>query len=177
MTTPFEIIQDIVLFAGGDTLLGPPRELFALLLTCRALSHALSFEHCTSLYVAIFAQKFDVHAPARRLAFLPEDTKYELRRRFMAIQCIRQSRTDDPRVAEVFYIALFMLLEDDGRNGSQLAWAGLSNFVQIFLRKNVFDGAEKNHGWPLETEATSLAASLAWHMNSRCKRVSVSRDI
>jgi hypothetical protein len=166
LTSPPEIIQNILLLTGSDNPIGPPRELLALLLTCHALYSILSFHHCTALYATIFAQRFDSVALQRRHVFSAEDAKHELRRRFYALQCFRRMQTDSPSVKEALIIALFMITEDDGLNSSQLAWARFPQYINTFLRRNVFVGAEHNHGWPLENILNALAINVAWFSTS-----------
>jgi hypothetical protein len=133
----------------------------------------LSFHRCTAVYATIFAQRFDAVALRRRHVFSAEDAKFELRRRFRALQCFRRLQTDSPAVTEALTIAFFMITENDGLNSSQLAWARFPRFINTFLRRNVFDGAEQNHGWPLENIVNTLAINVAWFRTSLCESFAV----
>lgn len=167
LDAPPEVLQKIVLFAGRDTPLGPPGELYCLLLTCRTL-HCFLTLNSSKLYARIFAQKFDIKVPANRLGnALQDHANVELRRRFTALQCFRRGRVDDEFLPQAFWIAYFMMLENEGLNSMQLRWAGLPTLVNRFLQRHLHEGSVQNNGWPVENETNSLAIALLWLLSSQ----------
>lgn len=67
-TVPYEILDQIGLFAGTDTLIGPPKTLASLLLVNKRIHSYLSFHSNPLLYAQIFTSKFDTrHVYRRRL--------------------------------------------------------------------------------------------------------------
>lgn len=167
---PPEIIHKIVLFTVLESSVGPPGELYSLLLTCRALHRCLSLHACSSLYAQIFSRKFDSESLERRFGIgrlSPHHTKLELRRRFNALRCFRKGFVEEECLQEAFFIAFLMMLEDDGQNARQLRWAGLPFILLTFLRQRLYKGSEKNDGWPVDNEKNSLVVALLWMMTSR----------
>jgi hypothetical protein len=161
------VLQEIVVAAVRDSPPGPPTELHAMLLVCRAFHEILSFTSCSHLYARIFNLKFDQRALLRRLGHLDQDeVNVELRRRFTALHCFRLGDIHAPCMLDALLVAYFMVLEDDGRNIALLRWARLMPFLGLFFRSRLFEGAEQNHGWPLQNETNSLAVALFWLMSS-----------
>lgn len=160
-----EVLQKILIHATATSFNGPPKEWFNLVLTCRYFRDCLS---CNSgqLSSTIFAQKFDIAAPVRRLgeAAVRSTAKLEMQRRFGAMGIFRNRRLDDASLTEAFWIA-FLMWEDSGgsqKNIKQLLNAGLSSFLELFLRERLYLGADTNNGWPFANERNSLAVALLW---------------
>jgi hypothetical protein len=173
---PHETLEEILLATLEQSILGPPSLLHALMLTCRQLYYTLTFDVHPTFYARIFAQKFDLVAPHRRLGIselLPRHLKDELRVHCTAIQTFRKvladASYDDPQLLEAFRTAYLMLLGDDGKNFAQLSWAGLPALVQDFLRNRFTSTAHDNHGWPQENEMNTLAVVLFWLVTSSCE--------
>ncbi|KAI0789567.1 hypothetical protein C8Q75DRAFT_807191 [Abortiporus biennis] len=61
-----------------------------------------------------------------------------------------------------FWTAFCMLSENDGRNERQLAWAGLREFVDRFVRTRLWEGRENHNNWPAESNLNALALWLLW---------------
>lgn len=160
-----EVLQKILIHATATSPIGPPKEWFNLVLTCRHFRDCLS---CNSgkLFSTIFAQKFDIAAPIRRLgeAVVRNSAKLEMQRRFDAMNIFRKRRLDDASLTEAFWIA-FLMCEDSGRsqkNIKQLLNASLPSFLELFLRERLYLGADTNNGWPFANERNSLAVALLW---------------
>ncbi|KAF9238647.1 hypothetical protein BU15DRAFT_75096 [Melanogaster broomeanus] len=169
ISTPPELLEEIVLAAIRDTPRGPPVLLHSLLLTCRMSRDALSSEN-PHFYLMLFLDKFDISSPRRHLSqnrLTLQNMEQEVKRRYTALQIIRRRDLWHPEMAEAFATIYIMLLEDDGRNWEQMLWADLPTFMQTFLRERLLEGAADNHGWPLESELNTLAIALFWLMHSQ----------
>ena len=164
-TLPIELLSRIAYFASSS--LGPPASVLALQLTCRAIHNALAVES-PYLYDRIFRLKFDVKGPKRRLG--DEITRastlaQELKRRCSMMQRIRRRIIAGPYVRDDLWLAYLMLLESDGRNEHQLVtWAGLRDYVLLFLSRNLLSERDAS-GWPFESEVNALAVWLLWLSN------------
>ncbi|KAH7882779.1 hypothetical protein F5I97DRAFT_1816236 [Phlebopus sp. FC_14] len=113
----------------------------------------------------LFFDKFDISSPRRHLSqdrLSLHNLEQELKRRYVALQCIRRGELYHRDLASVFATIYIMLLEDDGRNWEQLLWANLPDFLHKFLRQRLHEGAAENNGWPVESEINTLAIALLW---------------
>lgn len=172
ITTPPELLEEILLSTIRDAPRGPPTVLRSLLLTCRMSHDALSSETNPHLYLMLFLDRFDIASPHRHLAqerLTLQNMAQEVRRRFAALQIIHRRDLRHPDLVEAFATIYVMLLEDDGRNWEQMLWADLPTFLQMFLRERLLEGAAGNHGWPLENELNTLAIALFWLIRSSGK--------
>lgn len=163
-----EILQRIALFSAGRDL-GPPREWYRLLLTCRTLCHALDVP---DLHTRLLEEKFCIQSHLyRRDALPPSWAKLELKRLCSTLKCFKTVDVWDSSLADRFWVAYLML--DPGnpraaeRNREHLLWAGLPGFILSFFRRRLYEGAETNNGWPHANEVNSLAIALMWHMSSQ----------
>jgi hypothetical protein len=164
-----EVLQKILIHATATSPIGLPKEWFNLVLSCRHFRDCLS---CNSrkLFSTLFAQKFDISAPVRRLGedVVQNSAKLEMQRRFNAMNIFRKRRLGDGSLTEAFWIA-FLMCEDSGgsqKNIKQLLNASLPSFLELFLRERLYLGADTNNGWPFANERNSLAAALLWLMAS-----------
>ncbi|KAF9555741.1 hypothetical protein CPC08DRAFT_765718 [Agrocybe pediades] len=167
---PPEVFQKIILYATLGSPLGPPKELFSCLLTCHTFRHRLAPDHAGELYSVIFSQKFDVRGPLFRLgeAVVRENAPLEMRRRFSAIQVFKERALDHPCLTEALWIAYLMVEDSDTsqKNVKQLLRAGVPAFLDMFLRAKLYVGSVDG-GWPVLTEATTLALALSWTLASQ----------
>jgi hypothetical protein len=175
LNLPNETLEEILLKTIEQSTLGPPSVIHAISLTCRELYYTLAFNVHSTFYAQIFAQKFDLDAPHRRLGILdplPSHLKYELKTHCTAIRTFRRvlanASYDEPQLLEAFRTAYLMLLADDGKNFAQLSWAGLPALLTEFLRRRLYLGAHENSGWPQENETNALAISLFWLITTSC---------
>ncbi|KAJ3516228.1 hypothetical protein NLJ89_g1251 [Agrocybe chaxingu] len=169
---PQELLQKIALYATLGSLLGPPKELYNLLLTCRLFRDALSFQNASELYAFVFAQKFDARAPSLRLgaATVREQAPLEMRRRFEFIRIFRQRKIHHPDLTQALWTAYTMVEDSDTsqKNMKQLLRAGMVDFLDLYLRERLYEGAtESNDGWPVLNEQNSLAIALSWTLSSQ----------
>lgn len=170
------VIDDIAFYLAVDPFLGPPVNLFSLLLTCRALNNHLSIANNSALYARIFRAKFDCGAIERRLSSgwtSAPCLAHELRSRFIALQHIKHGNPSHRLDREALWKAYLMLLEDDGRNACQLyAWANLPDFVLAAVALKTFPSSTNTvHSTPhlSDPEGVSLAVWLLWMTSSKGK--------
>ena len=165
-TLPPDILEHIAYYASTHTLVGPPSDLIPLLALCRTTNATLSRAHNPHLYARIFAAKFDLAAPRRRLPHLySADARSalsvnaladELVRRFTVLKRLRaelDARSPESsdetiysnlpdhveahaRLDEVLWTAFLMVLEDAGHNTAQLRHARIEGWLAVFW----FDG-------------------------------------
>ncbi|KAL5525167.1 hypothetical protein ACEPAF_9036 [Sanghuangporus sanghuang] len=161
-TLPPDILEHIAYYASTHTLLGPPSDLVPLLTLCRTMNATLGRLSNPHLYARIFAAKFDLAAPRRRLAHLygldarsvlsVNTLADELVRRFVVLKRLRAeldarspessgeniSRGQtayveaDARLDELLWTAFLMVLEDAGRNTAQLRNARIEGWLAVF---------------------------------------------
>lgn len=164
------ILDDIAFYLAVDPFLGPPTNLFSLLLTCRALYNHLSIANNSALYARIFRHKFDCKAIERRLSAgwtSAPCLARELRSRFIALQHIKHGNPSLRLDREALWKAYLMLLENDGRNESQLVgWANLPNWILgVVALRSSSTGRSIPH--LSDPEGMSLAVWLLWMTSSK----------
>ncbi|KDR78266.1 hypothetical protein GALMADRAFT_65132 [Galerina marginata CBS 339.88] len=168
---PSEILQKIALFATVGSPLGPPKELLNLLLTCRTFRDCLSAENAGELYYVVFSSKFDARGPLYRLSptVVREHAPLEMRRRFSAIKIFKRRLFDHPRLTEALWVAYLMVEDSDTsqKNVKQLLSAGVPSFLDLLLRRRLYEGSADNQGWPIMNERISLAIALSWTLASQ----------
>jgi len=177
---PSEILQNVVRFSVSFFPLGPPTELYSLLLTCRTLNQILSKKTALDLYRFIFCLKFDYRAPLSRVGqddFLGHSA-YELKRRFSALAIFQQRNVYHPQLTEALWTAYLMTEESDTRqtNVKQLLRAGLPAFLNSYLRYCLYEDSQDVGGWPLLSERNSLALAICWSLTSQSKSSSCGLD-
>ncbi|KAI5119262.1 hypothetical protein M0805_007265 [Coniferiporia weirii] len=160
-----ELVQHIAFHAVADVL-GPPLALVALQRTCRSLHAVLAPAAAPYLHARVFRAMFDAAAPERRFgphARRPSVLAAELARRCALLRRIRSGDVAGPHVHADLWLAYLMMIENDGRNARQLVrWAGIADFVVLFLRTRLYEGCSANNGWPLESESNALAVWILW---------------
>lgn len=167
---PLVILENI---AHETTLIdpfGPPSTLIPLLLTCRHIHNALSFKSCSHLYARIFRSRFDYRAASRRFGiratYSPTLAK-QLKKYCITLKRFRRGDINSDTLQDDFYLAFFMMSENDGRNYVQLQWAGLPAFVDRFVRQRLWDDRESSNGWPAENRINSLALWLLYFTTTK----------
>jgi hypothetical protein len=169
---PAELLERLALEVALLELLGPPKDLIALLCTCKRVHDFLAFGRCYNLFARIFKAKFDISAVRR--GFGPESVRssslaLQLKKYCTTLQDIRGGNIYSSNIHDVLRTAFFMAMEDDGRNSYQLAWAGLDRFVDRFVRTRLCEDAAVNSGWPAENNVNALALWLMWFTTTRGK--------
>lgn len=169
--TPPEVFHKIALFATLASPLGPPKELYNLMLVCRLFWERLLPKNASQLYYIIFAQKFDARGPIYRLSpqVVHEHAPLEMRRRFTAIQIFKRRVFDHPNLTEALWIAYLMVEDSDTsqKNVKQLLRVGTPTFLDLYLRSRMYHGSDDNNGWPIMDENISLAIALSWTLASQ----------
>lgn len=162
---PFDILENIGVEVTAVDPLGPPKDLVPLLLTCKAIHNALSFNRNPHLYARIFRCRFDVRASKRRFsdpAHFSSNLAQQLRVYSASLSRIRRGDPSYPMVGQDLWSAFFLMAENDGRNEAQLEWAGLRAFIARFVGETLWLGREIYHGWPAERSESALALWLMW---------------
>jgi hypothetical protein len=124
------------------------------------------------LYARIFRHKFDCTAIERRLSPRWSSAPClarELRGRFLALKHIKRGNPSLRLDREAMWKAYLMLLENDGRNQSQLSdWANLPDWVlgAVALRS---PSSPTNPSRAPDPEGISLAVWLLWMTGSKGK--------
>lgn len=186
---PTEILEEIILDAVTESLIGPPREIVSILTACRTLYSKLSPHTCPRLYARIFMLKFDppnsTWASGRvgdsKGAPLSPHLTHELLARFTALRLFSTGDLDNPRLPDALMTAFVMILENTSRNAAQLRHAKLSLLLGRFLREKIGAGSHSRHDWPAQNPSNSAALFLFWALTSECKhpqtRLSLSLSI
>jgi len=115
---------------------GSPTTVIPLLRTCKSMHNALAFNQCHDLYGRIFEIKFDIGAILRWKGFKSTDlaqVAMQLKKYCTSLQKIRHGDICSPEIHDILRTSLPMAAENDGKNTSELAWAGLDMFVDRFL--------------------------------------------
>jgi hypothetical protein len=119
----------------------------------------------------IFAVKYDLPSPRRRLQFentTPRFLEQELRRRFRVLEYAKcGTQPNEDQLVEIFATAYLMLTENRGQNFEQLVWANVPGVVDAFIRNT---GAFANGSLPEESTALSLAINISWRFMSDRKK-------
>ncbi|KAI0946302.1 hypothetical protein AcV7_010314 [Taiwanofungus camphoratus] len=181
-TVPHEILEHIGFFAATDSFLGPPAGVTALLAVSRRTNSALSIASNPHLWARIFAHKFDLASPLRRLG--SDSTTAlalatELRHRCILIRRIRlRSDTIAPTfeisrghvrlLNSLLWMAYLMMLENDGKNKRQLLeYARIDEWLKEYLfhpsGASLIRWSVKLDIWPSgDDERNTLALWLFW---------------
>lgn len=160
---PTPVLEQIALEVTAHNPLGPPHDLLPLLLTSRTLYHALCFARNPHFYAALFRTRFDHRAARRRLgqrATFASNVAHQLKQNCIALARIRRGDIAALSVEDDLWAAYFMMIENDGLNAAQLAWAGLKEFALHFVQTRLHDGADR--GLPREDAANTLVLWLIW---------------
>lgn len=162
------VMEELVIFSlDHDPLSSPPRTLLPLMLTCRRFYHLLRPSDNLQLYHRIFYRKFDSAAIARRLppsCIVSSHFHAELKKRFLALRCIKLGDVHHPQLEDAFLVAYIMLLEHDALNRRHLVDAGLPALLDKYIAERLHRGLNV---WPIEDTCNVLAVALFWHMTSQ----------
>lgn len=162
---PSEILENIALEVVNFDPLGPPNALIPLLSTCKSVYTVLAFDRSHALSARIYKSKFDI-GPVRR-RFGPKSVRStnlasQLKKYSTNLQQIRRGDIYSPDIHDILRTAFLMAMENDGKNACQLAWAGLDNFVDRFVRARLCEDVAQHNGWPAESSVNALALWLMW---------------
>ncbi|KAF8707625.1 mitochondrial carrier family, partial [Rhizoctonia solani] len=171
---PPEVIQDIVVWACGGTVVGPPTELAAMLAVSRRTNSALKVEQNPGLHARIFDVKFDSRAPTRRFQEAGQPLTalsfaHELRRRWIGLKRIRGvssagklSVCSEEHEREDQWMIYLMFLESDGRNYQQLHWARVTGYVRTLIRDKLMPSPRP--GYMHESTSRAIGLWLMWFL-------------
>ncbi|KIM90390.1 hypothetical protein PILCRDRAFT_181625 [Piloderma croceum F 1598] len=169
---PAEILENIALEAVRFEFLGPPKALISLLCTCKSMHNALAFNQCYDLYTRIFETKFDIDAVRRRFGLKSvrlTNLAMQLKKYCTNLQKIRRGDIYSPDSYDILWTSFLMATENDGKNASQLEWAGLDTFVDRFVRGRLCEDIAQHNDWPAESivDINALALWLMWFTTTR----------
>ncbi|GJJ14009.1 hypothetical protein Clacol_008266 [Clathrus columnatus] len=176
LTIPLEILEHIAFHLATDKLSGPPTDLISLSFTCKELYRSLAISRNSTLYAAIFSYKFDTEAIRRRLG--PEGVTasaltVELFRRFDALRRLQHGEgsqiilSDSSHREDDLWIAILMMLENDGKNAIQLKEFGrIADWLKNYFLE-IYGGSYIQHdnnysNWPRNTPENRMALWLLY---------------
>ncbi|KAG5650764.1 hypothetical protein H0H81_011136 [Sphagnurus paluster] len=182
-TLPQELSDAIALELTLLEPLGPPAVLLPLMASCRTLHTRLSSDTNPTLHAAIFRQKFDSAAVARRHGGVRPTAWAYVAQLHLYLAALRVFRRGDVHegvceglwsddvpdigLEEALQIGVVMMMEDDGKNARQmLLWARADFFVKRLLTRRLYAGAETKDGWPPDDEVNANALWLLWLLTS-----------
>jgi hypothetical protein len=172
---PAEILENIGLEVIRFELLGPPKALISLLCTCKSVHNTLASNRCHNLYARIFEIKFDIGAIRRRFgskSVRSTDLAIQLKKYCTNLQKIRRGDVYSPDICDILWTSFLMFTEDDGKNASQLAWAGLDTFVGQFVIAWLREDVVQHNDWPAESNVNALALWFMWFTTTRGQSLS-----
>ncbi|VDB84188.1 unnamed protein product [Peniophora sp. CBMAI 1063] len=163
LALPHEVLEQIALELAVHDAVGPPKDLPALLLTCKDLYAKLGLTHNKHLYFRIYASQFDTTAHRRRFGDRVHNAGVvarQLVRAWTALGRLRRGDLDASTLLDDLWEAFCLVTENDGKNTYQLQWAGLPALSERYVREKLWEGAV--NGWPRDTPSNALALWLFW---------------
>ncbi|KAJ4487154.1 hypothetical protein C8J55DRAFT_487309 [Lentinula edodes] len=182
-TLPIEVLENISFYYVCPRVLGPPVPLTVILLLCKAVSRKLTAAR--HLYARVFKYKFSFSAIQRR-GFEPRtgEWAWQLHRYTQVLRDVWNRRTRpgseayvddvDFDVQGTMYVLWIMCLEDDGCNRAQMQLAGVYEWVEGYIRTEMYKNVEK--GWPIANAGNSCAMWVLWHLTSKARLMDESTE-
>ncbi|KAK7464645.1 hypothetical protein VKT23_005852 [Stygiomarasmius scandens] len=170
---PTELLDSVAFDFACPALHGLPLAITPLLLTCSALNHRLS--NSRALYARIFNYKFSSSA-IRRRAFTPKSSEYSwqlkwycdilrnIKLRLASSNPYQESDPEAPTLREVFFALWTMCTDDDGCNRMQLECANVYEWVQGFVRTQLYPDGPR---WPEDNASNSFAMWIMWYLTTK----------
>ncbi|KZV74146.1 hypothetical protein PENSPDRAFT_749642 [Peniophora sp. CONT] len=160
---PHEVLEQIALELAVHDAVGPPKDLPALLLTCKELYARLGLKHNKHLYFRIYACQFDTTAHRRRFGDRAHNSGVvarQLVRAWIALGRLRLGDLDASTLHDDLWEAFCLVTENDGKNAYQLQWAGMPALSERYVREKLWENTV--NGWPRDTPTSALALWLLW---------------
>lgn len=160
-TLPHDILQTIAFFSASTSVFEPPIEILHLLLTHPLIYQSLRVSSAPDLYAHIFFTKFDTRAPIRRFPEQLPDSAFaaELLARCRLLRRVHRVDFSSPGLKQDLWTALWMFLESDGLNESQLSQVKFSDFI-LALARSELTHEPISHGRP--DGIRSLKPIIVW---------------
>ena len=162
---PHDVILHVAFELATIDLVGPPRHLPPLFLTCKYVSDILTTNR-KALFARIFRSVFDTRAALRRLgpaALTNSALAFQLKKQTLALKRLRHDDPDSDNLLSDLWTAYIMFLENDGRNYSHLIqYAHLDDLIDRYMETRLWAHRERL-GWPLEITPNALVVWLFWH--------------
>jgi hypothetical protein len=146
-TLPRDILQTIAFLSASPSVFEPPTEILLLLLTHPLIYQSLRVSYAPDLYAHIFFTKFDTRAPIRRFSGQLRDSAFaaELLARCRLLRRVHRVDFSSAGLKQDLWTALWMFLESDGLNESQLSQVNFSDFI-LSLARSELAHEPKSHG-------------------------------
>jgi hypothetical protein len=127
--------------------------------TCRLFYNFLRLSNNPRLYRRIFCRKFDLAAIAHRFpsCIVASCFHPELKKRFLALHCIKLGDIHHPRLEDAFRTAYIILLEHDALNHPHLVDVGLPALLDKYIAERLHHGP---NDWPTEDTCNVPAVAL-----------------
>jgi len=158
---PAEILTHIAVFLACDDPYSPPTDLLALQATHPDLHLSLNCHINPAVWAAAFRFRFD-HLAVLRRNFRPNGRDYydQLRQYTETLAAVRRlDANPDEEAIRTIYV---MLLDNNGKNRSQLERAGVDAFLHHYLTTRFWLGAEEHDGWPIESAENVYILWALW---------------
>jgi len=177
---PPEVIEQIALCSGIESVVGPPTSLVALSSVNRELHSLLSVTNNSVLYAQIYLEKFDNPidgAVPKDLTSSSPVLAAELRNRFSVLRRLRPCDVSDlspseDQLAEMLYTTYIMCLENEEKNFQQLReYAQIDDWLREYwtgdngasgVQQTVKLSDKDDSRWPNDHAANALAMWIFW---------------
>ncbi|KAF9267563.1 hypothetical protein L218DRAFT_985042 [Marasmius fiardii PR-910] len=182
ITLPIEVLDNIAFHVACSDIQGLPDDPTPFFLVSSRIYRNLS--HSLALHARIFKFKFS-HSAISRRAFTPKSKEYAwqlkwftqvlslVRRRSVALPdtmlAFGEQDPDEPSVSELLFALWIMCLDDDGCNRLQMEWAGAYEWVDAFVRTQMY--VEADLGWPLQDARNSCALWVMWYLTTKARLI------
>ena len=163
---PHDVILHVAFELATIDLVGPPRHLPPLFLTCKYVSDILTTNR-KALFARIFRSVFDTRAALRRLgpaALTNSALAFQLKKQTLALKRIRNGDLNSDCLLSDLWTAFIMFMENDGRNYRHIVeYARIPDFLDRFMRTRLWALRHRlGNGWPLEFTSNALVVWMLW---------------
>lgn len=166
---PGDVLQHIAYLSAVSSPLGPPVDLYRLLLTSNSVYRSLSIYACPHLYASIFRAKFD--GGWCQHSGLPDSVlAVELLQRFLAVQRIRRRSLCPKYLWWDLRTILRMVIENQGTNDAQLSAIGFSDFILLCVRERLGIPSPRVYRNVSDFDTDALTVWLLCLTLSRCTK-------
>jgi hypothetical protein len=134
---PRDVLENIAYLIATYDILGLPKDLLHLILTCSTFYHSLSISSAPHLYSRIYRTKYDTKASSHRASvdnFTDSAAATELVLRTRLLRRIRSNDMSKQGLSQDLNTALRMTLESEGLNEAQLHAVPFLPFLFVYVR-------------------------------------------
>lgn len=128
---PSDVLQHIAYFTSSDFVLGPPRDLLALMLTSSCFYNGLNVHASPHLYARLFRARFDFsNACCPWRTGLPDSIiARHFIQRFRALRRAKKKNISNVLLCEDLWAALWMAVENNGLNEKYLSSVNFATYA------------------------------------------------